>query len=555
MTFTEIKKRNDKRYYYRVKSIRKGEKVEKQRIYLGANITKEQLAKLEQDADKKIESGNMAPQEKEIKQEKSEEEEKQGKTEGITVEKDEFSEWFTQLMIKTDLTDYTKVSGCIVFKPKAWAIWEKIQEECNKRFKELDIKNVYFPLFIPEEYLNKEQEHVKGFSPEVAWVTHAGDTKLNEKLAIRPTSEAIMYPSFSKWIRSYRDLPLKFNQWSNVVRWEFKHPVPFLRTREFWFNEGHTVYASKQEAEKEKDQIINIYKEICEDYLALPGLIGKKTNKEKFAGADYTISIEYLMPNGKAIQGPDFHHDGQNFAKAYDIKFLDKDEKEQYAWQNTWAISTRMIGVMLAIHADSKGLIIPPRMALNQIVIIPIFFEKDKKKVLDEAEKIKSELKEFSPILDDREEHRPGFKFNEYELKGIPIRIELGSRDLQKNQVIVVRRDTLEKQAIKLSKLKTEIPKILENIQKSLFEKAKKSLNENIVKTDDLNKVKEAIKNKKIIFTPLCNSIKCEDNLKFKTNGAKVLNIPEDKQKDLKNKKCIICNKPADYLAYIGKSY
>jgi len=544
MTYTEIKKRNDKRYYYRVKSIRKGKKIEKQRIYLGANLNKEQLAKLEEQATKKLATGHIYPKEEKIEEDK-----------GITAKKDEFSEWFTQLIIKANLADYTKVSGCIIFKSKAWAIWEKIQKECNKRFKKINIENVYFPLFIPEKFLNKEKEHVKGFSPEVAWVTHAGDTKLNEKLAIRPTSEAIMYPSFSKWIRSYRDLPLKFNQWSNVVRWEFQHPVPFLRTREFWFNEGHTVYATKKQAEKEKNQIIGIYKEICEDYLALPGLIGKKTEKEKFAGAEYTVSIEFYMPNGKAIQGPDFHHDGQNFAKAYDIKFLDKDKKEKYVWQNTWAISTRMLGVMFAIHSDSKGLILPPKIAPNQIVIIPILFEDSKNKVIKKAKEIKNKLEKFNPILDTRKDYSPGFKFNKYELKGIPIRIEIGPKELKDNSVILVRRDLKEKQKIKIAKLDKEIPKILASIQNNLFRKAKSLLNSNIVETKNLNQTQEAIKNKKIILAPICNSVKCEDNLKFKTNGAKVLNIPENKQKNLKNQRCIICNKHADYFAYIGKSY
>ena len=384
---------------------------------------------------------------------------------GITAEKDEFSEWFTQIMLKADLADYTDVSGCIVFKPTAWQIWEKIQEVCNKGFKKLGVKNIAFPLLIPEKFLVKEESHVKGFSPEVAWVTYAGDTKLNERLAVRPTSEAIMYPSFSKWIRSYRDLPLKYNQWSNVVRWEFKHPIPFLRTREFYFNEGHTVYATEQQAEKEREEIIKIYKDLCDNYLALPSLTGKKTDKEKFAGAVYSYSLEHYMPNGRAIQGPIFHFDGQNFAKAYDIKFLDENEKPQYAFQNTWAISTRNLGIMFAVHSDKKGLILPPKVAPNQIVIIPIFKEENKKQVLQEAKKIKQSLSIHNPILDEREYQTPGFKFNEYELKGIPIRIEIGPKDLEKKQAIIVRRDDLSKTPVKLNKLKSEIPKILEDIQ------------------------------------------------------------------------------------------
>ena len=473
---------------------------------------------------------------------------------GITVEKDEFSDWFTQLMLKADLAEYTKVSGCMVFKPTSWAMWEKIMELVNERLKKLNIKNVYFPLLIPEKLLAREQQHIKGFAPEVAWVTQAGDTKLAEKLAIRPTSEAIMYDSFSKWIRSWRDLPLKLNQWSNVVRWEFTHPIPFFRTREFLFNEGHTVYATKEEAEKEKDEIIGMYKEICENYLALPSLIGKKTEKEKFAGAEYTVSMEFYMPNGKAAQGPDFHYDGQNFAKAYNIKFLDEKGKEQYAWQNTWAISTRMLGVMFAVHSDSKGLIIPPKMASNQVVIVPILFENSKEKILKGAREIEEKLKKFNPIFDKREEYKPGFKFNEWELKGIPIRIEIGPEDLKNNSVVLVRRDTNEKQKIKMNQLDKKISLILEDIQNNLFKKAKKLLEDNITKTNNLKDLQQEIKNKKIVLAPLCNKTECEDMLKFKTGGAKVLNILEGK-KEKPSGKCLVCGKKADYLVYVAKSY
>src|SRR3989338_11568605 len=263
---------------------------------------------------------------------------------GLSKKKSEdISTWYTEVIQKADLADYTDVSGCIVFKPYAYAIWEKIVQAVDERIKKMGVKNAYFPLFIPEKLLKKEQAHVKGFFPEVAWVTHAGDSKLDERLAIRPTSETIMYESYRNWIRSWRDLPLKLNQWNNVVRWEFKHPIPFLRTREFLWNEGHTVYASKEEAEKEKDEIIKVYGEVCEDFLALPSLIGKKSDKEKFAGAEYTVSMEFYLPNGKAIQGPDFHYDGQNFSKAYDIKFLNESGKEEYAYQNTFAITTRML--------------------------------------------------------------------------------------------------------------------------------------------------------------------------------------------------------------------
>jgi len=471
-------------------------------------------------------------------------------TKGITSEKDEFSEWFTQIMLKADLADYTDVSGSIVFRPRSYSMWEKVKKECDARFKKLGIQNCYFPMFIPEKSLVKETDHVEGFSPEVAWVTHAGNTKLNERLAVRPTSEAIMYESYRKWIRSHRDLPLKLNQWNNVVRWEFKHPVPFLRTREFLWNEGHTAYASREEAEAEGDKIINIYDKVCRELMALPALIGRKSDKEKFSGAEYTISMEYLIPNGKAIQGPDFHFDGQNFAKAYGIKFLNKDEKEDYVWQNTWAISTRMLGVMFAVHSDSKGLVLPPNIAPTQIVIVPILFEKDKAKVLKVANDIKKLWSEGAE-LDDREEYKPGYKFNEWEMKGIPIRIEIGPKDLEKKEVVVVRRDSGKKESVKIKDLKKRVEKLLEEIQSSLLANAEKMLKDSIVKADNLAGVKKAITNKKIALAPLCKSRECEDNLKFKSEGAKVLNIKEGKASG----KCIVCGKKAEYMGYVGKSY
>lgn len=474
--------------------------------------------------------------------------------EGITVKKEEdFSEWYQQLIIKSDLADYTPVSGCIVFKPASWAIWEKIRDEVDKRIKKMGVKNVYFPMFIPESLLTKEQEHVKGFSPEVAWVTHAGDTKLAERLAVRPTSEAIMYDSFSKWIRGWRDLPLKYNQWSNVVRWEFKHPVPFFRTREFIFNEGHTVFATKKEAEEESMQIISMYKEILEKFLAVPGFIGKKTDKEKFAGAEYTITIESYLPNGRAIQGPDFHHDGQNFAKAYHIKFLDKNGKEEYAWQNTWAISTRMLGVMFALHSDNKGLVLPPKVAPNKIVIIPVKFESDKK-VLEKAKEIFKTLSAYEPILDDRLEVTPGYKFNEWELKGIPVRIEIGPNDLKKNQAVIFRRDTGKKEEIKIKDIKKETDKLLEDIQDNLFKNAESLLKKNLDKAETFEEAKKKIKENKIVLVPLKNSEKVEDSLKEKLAGVKTLNIPLN-QPPIKGKKCIISKEQADYWVYIGRSY
>jgi prolyl-tRNA synthetase len=471
---------------------------------------------------------------------------------GITAEKDEFSEWFTQIMLKADLADYTAVSGCIVFKPTAYEIWENLKEAVDGGYRQLGIRNAYFPLFIPEKFLNKEKEHVAGFSPEVAWVTHAGNTKLNERLAIRPTSETIMYPSISKWVRSYRDLPLKLNQWNNVVRWEFKNPIPFLRTREFLWSEGHTAFSNQKEAEQEGKDIIELYDAVCREVMALPSLIGRKTEKEKFAGAEYTISMEFYMPNGKAIQGPDFHHDGQKFAKAFDIQFVDEKEKKQYVYQNTFAISTRMLGVMFAIHSDEKGLVIPPMIAPDTIAIVPIFDDKNKKMVLKEAERIADELEDFGVILDDREEYRPGFKFNEYELKGIPLRIEIGPRDLEKDSVMVVRRDTGDKESVKITSLKKYVEKTLTDIQSNLLKRAEKMLKGAVISVGSLNGLIDGVKNRKICLVDLCSSVSCEEDLKHKTNGAKVLNI--DDKKNVKGK-CVICSKKAVYVGRVGKSY
>ena len=478
---------------------------------------------------------------------------KKANEKGITADKDEFSDWFTQIMLKAELADYTSVSGAIVFRPGAYEIWEKIKEEVDIRFKKLGIRNCYFPLFIPEKSFEKLKQHTEDFAPEVAWVTHGGGSKLSERLAVRPTSETIMYESYSKWIRSWRDLPLKLNQWNNVVRWEFKHPVPFLRTREFLWNEGHTVYDNKRDAEKEGGDIIKIYDDVCRDYMALPSLIGKKSKKETFPGAEYTISMEFLMPNGKAIQGPDFHYDGQHYSKAYDIKCLNKEGKEEYAYQNTFAISTRILGVMFAIHSDEKGLILPPRIALNKVVIVPILFEDSKEKVLKIAKEVKKSLDSFGVILDEREEYKPGRKFNEWELRGVPLRVEIGPKDLGKKQVVLVRRDSGKKEIVKIKDLGEKVDKFLEEMQSNMLNKAEKTLKEAIVKCESLAEIKKAVENKKIAFAPLCYKEDCENVLKYECGGVKVLNIPE--KQDNKLGKCVVCDGKAEYLAYVGKSY
>lgn len=474
---------------------------------------------------------------------------------GITVKKEDFSEWYTQVILKADLADYTSVSGCIVYRPTSYALWEKIKELVDCRFKERGIQNVYFPLFIPESLLQKEAKHIEHFAPEVAWVTHGGNTKLGERLAIRPTSETIMYESYAKWIRSHHDLPLRYNQWNNVVRWEFKHAVPFLRGREFLWNEGHTCFATKEEAEQEGKEIINIYREVCENYLALPSLVGKKSEKEKFAGAEYTISMEFLLPNGKGIQGPDFHHDGQNFSKPFEISFIDQKGEKQNVWQNTFAITTRMLGVLFATHGDDRGLILPPKVAPIQVVIVPILFEETKEEVLALVNQIKKELlqKGFLVHLDVRENYSPGWKFNEWEVKGIPLRLELGPKDLEKKQVVLTRRDNGEKKAVKRNNLEKEISSLLAEIQANLWGRAEKFLKKMIVTVETRKEAEKALGEGKIFFAPWCGTPQSEEQFKEKT-GAKSLNSPL-KQPSLKGKKCFLTGKEAKAWFYFGKSY
>ncbi len=475
-------------------------------------------------------------------------------SQAITVPKTEFSEWYTQLIQKADLADYSSVSGCIVFKPGSYSLWEKIKLIVDSGFKKAGIQNAYFPLFIPENLLQKEADHVEHFAPEVAWVTHGGNTELGERLAIRPTSETIMYESYSKWIRSYNDLPLRLNQWNNVVRWEFKHPTPFLRTREFLWNEGHTCFATREEAEHEGETIIAIYKDVCKNVMALPGLVGKKSEKEKFAGAEYTISIEFFMPDGKGIQGPDFHHDGQNFAKAFDISFIDAEGKKKYVWQNTFAITTRMLGVLFATHSDDKGLVLPPRLAGTQVVIIPIFFEGTKADVAKEAAQLAKSLEEkgISTSIDDRDNYSAGWKFNAWEMKGIPLRIEIGPKDIQKKQCVVVRRDTGKKEFVPLKKVVKQVPSLLEDMQKDLYTKAEKQMKKLIVKVKNKKDAVTAISENKVIFAPWCGGGQCEEEFKLQTT-AKSLNSPL-KQPKVEGK-CFHCAKKATVWFYFGKSY
>jgi prolyl-tRNA synthetase len=477
------------------------------------------------------------------------------KAEGITVKKaGDFDEWYTQVLIRSEIADYSPVSGCMVFRPLGYAIWEEIQRATDSRFRDAGIQNVYFPLFIPERLLKKEAEHVEGFSPEVAWVTQAGNTPLEERLAIRPTSETVMYEVISRWVRSWRDLPLRLNQWNNVVRWEFKHPTPFLRTREFLWNEGHSAFASRDDAAAERDEILSIYRAVTEEYLALPGYMGRKTDSEKFAGAEESYSIEHLLPDGKAVQGPDFHFDGQRFSKAFDIKFVDEEGQNQFAWQNTWAISTREIGVMLAVHSDDKGAVVPPRLAKVQVVIVPIVNDESKKAVLEECRKIAKHLSaRFRTKLDDRDHLTPGRKFNEWELKGVPLRVEIGPRDLKAGQAVLVRRDTGKKRVVKADSIVSETEGDLEAMQKDLLARAKEQLQKNTRDASTVEELKRAIdEHGGIVRIPWCGKKSCEDRLRTEA-GGKILNIPLDQE--AVRAKCGSCGEPSKMIANYGRSY
>jgi prolyl-tRNA synthetase len=475
--------------------------------------------------------------------------------EGVTARKSEnFDDWYTQVLLKSEMADYSPVSGCMVFRPLGYAIWELIQQATDSRFKDAGIQNTYFPIFIPERLLKKEAEHVEGFSPEVAWVTEAGNSPLEERLAIRPTSETLMYEVVSRWVRSWRDLPLRLNQWNNVVRWEFRHPTPFLRTREFLWNEGHSAFATREEAAAERDEILSIYRTVTEEYLALPGYLGRKTDAEKFAGAEETYSIEHLLPDGKAIQGPDFHFDGQKFSKAFDIKFVDEEGNSQYAWQNTWAITTREIGTMLAVHSDDKGAVVPPKVAGIQVVVVPIVNDESKKAVLDEARKLAKHLSaKFRTKLDDRDHLTPGRKFNEWELKGVPLRAELGPRDMKAGQVVLVRRDTGDKRAVKALAIVDEVEKDLSDMQSDLLKRARDALQKGTHDASTMDELKKSLAaSGGIVRIPWCGRRTCEDRLRDEA-GGKILNIPLDQK--VPKAKCSSCGEPAKMIVNYGRSY
>ncbi len=476
---------------------------------------------------------------------------------GIAVKKEEdFAEWYPQVCLKAGLADYSPVKGCMIIKPLGYAVWENIQQYFDRKLKEHGVKNAYFPLFIPESFFKREAEHAQGFSPEVAWIANR-DEDGAERLAVRPTSETIMYDSYSRWIRSYRDLPLLINQWCNVVRWETRAVKLFLRSREFLWQEGHCVYETEKECHEETLYYLSLYKQMCEELLAVPVIAGRKSESEKFAGAKATYSIEAFMPDGKALQMGTSHDLGQNFAKAFGISFLGKDEASHLPWQNSWGVSTRMIGAVVMAHSDNQGLVLPPRLAPVKAVIVPIIFEKSKHEVLKKCREVYDELaKEYGKsaiVLDGREEYSSGWKYNEWEMKGVPLRVEIGPKDIEKQHVVMVRRDTKEKRMVKDNDIMKTVPHILEEMQHDLFAKARKFMEQSTVRVNTFEEFKKAAEEKKLILAAWCGTKACEEEIKSKTGGVTTRNIPLDDKKPTGN--CIHCERKAEHHIYFSKSY
>lgn len=475
---------------------------------------------------------------------------------GITVKKNEdFSEWYTQVVIKAQLTDYAPVKGLIVLRPYGYSIWEYIKSSVDQKLKITGHENGFLPVLIPESLLSKEATHFAGFTPEVFWVTHSGDTEIGDRLALRPTSETLAYSMYSKWIKSWRDLPLKINFWNSALRAEIKSTKPFLRTSEFLWQEGHTVHATKEEAEEEVSEILDIYRRTVEDELAIPVILGKKSEKEKFVGAVYTTTMESIMPDGKALQMGTSHFLGQNFSKPFDVKFLDKQNIETFAWQTSWGVSWRLIGALIMVHGDDKGLVLPPRVAPIQIVIVPIYSsQSDKDAVLKKANELDETLtkKGLRVHVDSRDEFTPGYKFNDWEMKGVPLRVEIGPRDLSKNKMVLVQRDSLKKSDLSFDNAEDGIVKMLDEIQRDLFEKAKKFLSDNIQDVTDLEQFKKEIENGMFLYSPWCGDQKCEEVIKEST-GADIRVIPFDGKRS--NAPCIVCKNPSKIDAMFAKGY
>lgn len=478
---------------------------------------------------------------------------------GITVKKnDNLSDWYTQVISKAGLADYAPVKGVIVLKPYGYAIWELIREILDRRFKETGHQNGYLPLLIPETLLAKEKNHFTGFTPEVFWVTKAGENELAERLALRPTSETIAYSCFSKWIASYRDLPLKINFWNTALRAEIKATKPFIRNSEFLWQEGHTVHIDEEEAKKEVLLILEIYQRVIEEHLAIPTIAGLKSEKEKFVGAEYTTTLEGMMTDGKALQMATSHHLGQNFSKPFEIRYLGQDNKQHYAWQTSWGISWRLIGALVMLHGDDKGLLLPPLVAPIQVVIVPIFKGVESKLVKSKAQEVANVLKKSGVrvVVDERDEYTSGWKFNEWEVKGVPLRINLGPRDIKNSQLELVRRDTMQRLTVNCSILVDSVFSILKEIQANLLLRTKDIHRQYLSITDSYDSFKSIVDSKGgFIYTLWCGDQRCEISIKEET-GADLRVLPFECQERVElHMNCIYCRKPANKVAIFARAY
>ena len=470
----------------------------------------------------------------------------------ITPRNEDFSQWYTDVILQTQLCDYAPVRGCMIIRPYGYAIWEQIQKAYDERFKATGHQNVYFPMLIPESLLLKEAEHVEGFAPEVAWVTQGGTEKLQERLAVRPTSETIFCTMYAKWVQTWRDLPMKYNQWCSVMRWE-KTTRPFLRTSEFLWQEGHTIHATPEEAEEETLQMLEIYRDVAENVLALPVYTGRKSDKEKFAGARSTYSMEAMMQDGKALQAGTSHNFGTNFAEAYGIQYQNKEGKLTYVHETSWGVSTRLIGALIMTHGDERGLKLPPRIAPIQAVVLPIAAHKPG--VTEASRKLFDELKAagIRTELDERDTVSTGFKFNDWELKGVPVRVEVGPRDLESGVVTVFRRDTYEKTTLPLEGLADAVKALLDDIQQTMYNQAKDFRDAHTTVVHDMDELGEAVQTG-FAKAMWCGSRACEDEIKEKFNASS-RNMPFDQAGHRFGDRCVCCGKPADTVMYFAKAY
>ena len=469
--------------------------------------------------------------------------------EAITSMEEDFAQWYTDVVKKAELCDYASVKGCMVIKPAGYAISENIQNELDRRFKAAGVQNVYMPVFIPESLLQKEKDHVEGFAPEVAWVTHGGLEPLQERLCVRPTSETLFCDFYAKDIHSYRDLPRVYNQWCSVVRWE-KTTRPFLRSREFLWQEGHTAHATAEEAEERTTQMLNLYADFCEEVLAIPVIRGQKTDKEKFAGAEATYTIEALMHDGKALQSGTSHNFGDGFAKAFEIQYADKDNTLKYVHQTSWGMSTRIIGAIIMVHGDNNGLVLPPKIAPTQVIIIPI--QQQKEGILDAAHALRDRLSGFRVKVDDTDKS-PGWKFSECEMRGIPLRVEIGPKDLAANQAVLVRRDTHEKTTVSLDNLEEEVSRMLDTIQSDMLERARKHRDTHTSQAVTWDEFVETVDNKPgFVKAMWCGDLACEEKIKEVTGAtSRCMPFAQEHLSDT----CVCCGRPAKKMVYWGRAY